>query len=86
MAKYSAVLSKRAQRQLDKLSNDVAAPIFLAILALEENPRPPGYKKLKGREGYRIRAGDYRVIYEIVDAQLVIDVITIGHRKDVYKT
>jgi len=48
---------------------------------LEENPRPPGSKKLKGRAGYRLRIGDYRVIYEIEDNILRVIVIDVGHRK-----
>ncbi|WP_223682274.1 type II toxin-antitoxin system RelE family toxin [Flavobacterium hibisci] len=55
------------------------------IYDLAENPRPQGYKKLKGRPGYRIRVGDYRVIYEIFDDVLLIDVIDLGHRKDIYE-
>jgi mRNA interferase RelE/StbE len=49
------------------------------------NPRPQGYKKLKGRDSYRIRIGDYRVLYDIFDNKLIIDVITLGHRKDIYE-
>ena len=48
-------------------------------------PRPQGYRKLKGRKGYRIRVGDYRVIYEIFDHILLIDVIDLGHRKEIYE-
>lgn len=84
MADYTIVLSKKAQKQLDKLSDDIAAPIFETIAGLENNPRPPGYIKLKGREGYRIRVGNYRVIYDIYDTELIVDVITLGHRKDIY--
>lgn len=84
MPKYTILLSKKAQKQLDKLSDTVANPIFKAIGGLEQNPRPMGCKKLKGREGYRIRIGDYRVIYEITDSKLIVDVITLGHRKDIY--
>jgi mRNA interferase RelE/StbE len=51
---------------------------------LGENPRPVGYKKLKGRNGYRIRTGNYRIIYDIFDTELVVDVITLGHRKSIY--
>jgi mRNA interferase RelE/StbE len=57
MPNYTAVLSKKAQKQLDKLSDNIAEPIIEAIAGLEENPRPDGYKKLKGRNGYRIRMG-----------------------------
>ena len=85
MAKYTVSLSKRAQKQLDKLSDAVAEPIFLAIEKLGDNPRPHGCKKLKGRNAYRIRIGDYRVIYEIFDAQLLVDVIDLGHRREIYE-
>ncbi len=49
------------------------------------DPRPHGYLKLKGREGYRIRIGNYRIIYEMIDDKLMVIVITISHRKDVYE-
>jgi mRNA interferase RelE/StbE len=84
MASYTILLSKKAQKQLDNLSNKIAEPILFAISKLEENPRPSGYKKLKGREGYRIRVGNYRVIYDIFESKLIVDIITLGHRKDVY--
>lgn len=84
MPDYTAVLFKKAQKQLDKLSNNIADPIFDAIARLEDNPRPSGYKKLKGRDGYRIRTGNYRVIYDILDTELIVDIIALGHRKDIY--
>jgi mRNA interferase RelE/StbE len=52
---------------------------------LGKNPRPVGYKKLKGRDGYRIRVANYRIIYEIIDQQLIVEVIALGHRKDIYQ-
>ena len=85
MAKYIIILSKKAQKVLDNLSDYIADPIIRIIATLEENPRPTGYKKLKGREAFRIRSGDYRIIYEIIDNKLIINVVTIGHRKDVYR-
>ena len=85
MPKYTALLSKKAQKQLDKLSDNIAEPIIDAIARLEENPRPAGYKKLKGRDGYRIRTGNYRIIYDIFDTKLIVDIITLGHRKDIYE-
>ena len=84
MPNYTAVLSKKAQKQLDKLSDTIAEPIIDAIAKLEENPRPVGYKKLNGRDGYRIRTGNYRIIYDIFDTELVVDIIALGHRKDIY--
>ena len=59
MANYTAVLSNKAQKALDKFSDHIADPILDAIAGLEENPKPTGYKKLKARDGYRIRVGDY---------------------------
>ena len=85
MSNYTIVLSKKAQKQLDKLPDNIAEPIFEAISLLENEPRPTGCKKLQGRDGYRIRIGNYRVIYEVYDTELVIDVVTLGHRKDIYE-
>ena len=85
MSDYTIVLSKKAQKQLDKLSDNIAEPILDAIAGLKENPKPIGCKKLKGRDGYRIRIGNYRIIYEIFESQLIIDIIALGHRKDIYK-
>jgi mRNA interferase RelE/StbE len=82
---YSIDFSRKAQKKLDKLSDVIANPILSAIGDLAENPRPKGYKKLKGRPGYRIRVGDYRVIYEIFNEILLIDVVDLGHRKDIYE-
>ncbi len=59
--------------------------ILARLAGLETNPRPPDVKKLKGRDAWRIRAGDYRVIYEIHDQRLEILVITIGHRREIYR-
>lgn len=84
MAKYTAVLTKKVQKQLDKLPDDIAELLFNAILSLEENPKPVGNKKLKGRDGYRVRIGNYRIIYDLFDKELIIDVIALGHRKDIY--
>ena len=55
------------------------------MMELEQDPRPAGCKKLKGRDDYRIRIGDYLVIYEIQDGKLIVTVITIGHRREVYE-
>jgi mRNA interferase RelE/StbE len=85
MPNYTAILSKKAQKQLDKLPDNIAEPIIEAIAGLEENPRPAGYIKLKGRDGYRIRTGKYRIIYDIIDTELIVDIITLGHRKDIYE-
>ena len=85
MANYTILLSKKAQKALDKFSDQIAEPILSDITNLQENPKPNGYKKLKGRDGYRIRMGDYRVIYDIFETELIVDVVTLEHRKDIYK-
>jgi mRNA interferase RelE/StbE len=69
---------------LDKLSDDIADELLDAIESLAANPRPSGCKKLKGREGYRIRKGDYRIIYNIIDNVLTVDIIAVGHRREIY--
>lgn len=82
---YSVILPRSVQKQLSKLDAGVAGRIEAALLELEGNPRPAGAKKLKGRDGWRIRIGDYRVVYEIHDQVLQIILIQIGHRRDVYR-
>jgi mRNA interferase RelE/StbE len=84
--KYTLILAKSVQKQLDKLSQDVSARIFRRLANLESNPRPPDCKKLKGSEAWRIRVGDYRIIYEIHDRQLLLIVIDAGHRRDIYRS
>jgi mRNA interferase RelE/StbE len=81
---YQVQIRKTAQKQLDKLPDDVAETLLDAIEALANNPRPNGYKNLKGRNGFRIRKGDYRIIYDIFDNILVVDIISVGHRRDIY--
>lgn len=85
MPNYTITLSKKAQKQLDDFSYNIAYPIMETIASLEQNPRPNGCKKLKGRDAYRVRTGNYRIIYEIFDTELIVDIITLGHRKDIYE-
>ncbi len=81
---YRLVIDRYAQKQLGKIPPPHFNRIVKAINDLAINPRPPGCKKLTGRAGYRIRVGDYRVIYNIEDKILTVFVIDIGHRKDIY--
>jgi len=81
---YSLNFSKQALKELEKINEPYYSNIKQSILNLTETPRPQGCKKLKGRDGYRIRVGNYRVIYDIFDTELVVDIITLGHRKDIY--
>jgi mRNA interferase RelE/StbE len=82
---YTVLILPYAQKQLGKLPGAVATRIEDKMMELEQDPRPPGCKKLKGRDAYRIRIGDYRVIYEIHDSRLVVIVITVAHRREVYE-
>ncbi|MGA2854997.1 MAG: type II toxin-antitoxin system RelE/ParE family toxin [Verrucomicrobiota bacterium] len=83
--RYCVILPKSVQKKLDRLPDDTANRVLARLAALETNPRPPDVKKLKGREGWRIRIGDYRVIYEIYDSTAQVIVITVGHRREVYQ-
>jgi mRNA interferase RelE/StbE len=81
---YSIEILRTAQKQLSKIEQSQQQRIIEAIRELATDPRPSGCKKLSGRPAYRIRIGSYRVIYEIQDKQLLIVVVTIGDRKNVY--
>lgn len=82
---YQVSIRPKVFKMLDKINEPVYSRIRAAIAALAGNPRPRGYKKLSGRPGYRIRVGDYRVIYEILDEVLVVEVIQLGRRGGVYE-
>ena len=81
---YSLTFAKGVLKDLVEIDEPFYSKIKAAIQALSENPRPFGYRKLKGRDGYRVRVGNYRVIYDITDALLIVMVIEVGNRKDVY--
>lgn len=81
---YAVQVAPSAVRQLHKLTPDARRRIHAAIELLAETPRPPGAKKLSGSSGdWRVRTGDYRIIYEIHDARLVVLVVAVGHRREI---
>lgn len=82
---YQVKIEKAAVKALEKIDEPHYSKLKKSILGLSKNPRPLGYKKLKGREGYRIRVGDYRILYDIIDEVLIVLVLELGHRKDTYK-
>ncbi len=82
---YEVKILRGAIKQLESLSPNDYYAVKSRILSLANKPRPSGYIKLKGRQGYRIRQGSYRIIYEIFDNILTVRIIRIGHRKDVYR-
>jgi len=81
---YAIEILRSAQKQLAKLDRKVQPRIIETIRQLAEEPRPQGCKKLSGRSAWRIRTGSYRIIYEIHDKKLLVLVVSIGDRKDVY--
>ena len=83
--KFQIILPKSVQKELDRLPDEIANRMLARLAGLETNPRPADVKKLKGRDAWRIRVGDYRVIYEIHDRILQIIVITVGHRREIYR-
>jgi mRNA interferase RelE/StbE len=82
---YTIEFRNKVLKALIKINEPHYSAIKKQIYDLADNPRPQGYKKLKGRTGYRIRVGNYRVIYEIFDNVLLIDVIDLGHRQEIYE-
>lgn len=83
--RYRIQLLPHAERELAALPSDAQQRVDAVIQALASNPRPPGVEKLAGEESlYRVRAGDYRVVYTIADALLVVLVVRVGHRGEVY--
>jgi len=82
---YAVDFASGAARQFRNLSEDIQNRLEPRINALADNPRPAGAKKLKGTEGYRLRVGDYRILYEIQDDTARVLIVTIGHRREVYR-
>lgn len=82
--RYEIRFRNRAKRALKTIPKQTQKRIFDSIKALADNPFPPGYKKLKGRDGYRIRQGNYRIIYEINQSEIYVLILAIGNRKDIY--
>jgi mRNA interferase RelE/StbE len=82
---YALFIERRAQRSLSRIVAQDRDRISSAIRRLADEPRPRGVKKLSGRDAWRIRVGDYRVLYEIHDERLVILVVDIGHRREIYR-
>lgn len=86
MGRYEIEVSGTAEKQLKKLPADDQLRVVRAVLALAEEPHPRGSRKLSGYDDvFRIRVGRYRVLYSVVESRLVIIILKVGHRKDVYR-
>ena len=82
---YSLVIKKSAERELRVLPKADVRRVTERIRGLAPNPRPPGNEKLSGQERYRIRQGDYRIVYAVDDDRHAVEVVKIGHRREVYR-
>jgi mRNA interferase RelE/StbE len=85
VARYKILIKPSAAKEIEAIpSKKDRQRIVDRILSLEENSRPPGCEKLSGQDKYRIRQGRYRIVYAIEDKNLLVFVVKVGHRKDVY--
>ena len=85
MGRYRLVFKKSVAKDLRGIPRNDIARILKCFDALSEDPRSPGCEKLSGRERYRMRQGIYRIVYEIRDDVLLVVVVRVGHRRDVYR-
>jgi len=82
---YAVSIPKAVGKEINALAGSARENVLKAISHLESAPRPPGCVKLQGRDGWRIRVGDYRVIYDIQDEQLIVLLIRVAHRREAYQ-
>lgn len=85
MASCKLLITRSAAKELEAIPSKDRGRIVAKIRGLADDPRPAGVEKLSGDHKYRIRQGDYRVLYEIADGQLIVTVVKIGHRREVYR-
>ena len=85
MAKYKIEIKRSAQKEIQSLPQQDAKRIVAKILTLAENPRGPDSKKLSSEERYRVRVGQYRILYEICDDILVVTIVKVANRKEAYR-
>ncbi len=85
MAQYNIVIRQSVSKDMKGIPKKVARRIISAIQALAEDPRPQGVKKLSGQERYRLRQGNYRILYEIADDKLIVCVVKVRDRRDAYR-
>jgi mRNA interferase RelE/StbE len=85
MPAYRIEVQRSAERDLDRRSTTLFDRISARLIALAEEPRPPGAEKLAGRDAFRIRVVDYRVVYEVDNSARVVVVMRVRHRRDVYR-
>ena len=82
---FEVRLKRSAEKELSRLPSKLRERIERRLLLLEDSPFPSGAKRLQGNDRFRLRVGDYRVLYEVNHALQVIEIVAIGHRRDVYR-
>ena len=82
---YALRILPRAEKELASLDAKPYESVKKRIYALREDPRPPGCRKLADQEAWRVRTGDYRIVYEIEDATRTVTILRVGHRKEIYR-
>jgi mRNA interferase RelE/StbE len=82
---YAVILRRAAEKELNRLPEKMHQRIARKLLELESSPRSHGTQKLQGHDGYRIRIGDYRVLYLVNDEAKTVEVLAVGHRREVYR-
>ncbi len=85
MAKYKITVKKSAAKELEEIPGKELRKIVRRIQSLVQNSRPHGSQKLSRQEQYRVRQGDYRIVYSIDDKDSIIDIVKIGHRREIYR-
>jgi len=85
VASYRLLIKPSAAREIEALPRRDRPRIVARISSLGRDPRPPGCERLSGRDQFRLRQGDYRILYEIQDLDLVVVVVRVGHRREVYR-
>lgn len=85
MKTYAIEVTRSARKELRKLEKGEGKLIAKAIYSLASNPRPAGVKKLVGQKAWRLRVSDYRVIYEIYDSKVLVIILKVAHRREVYR-
>ncbi len=82
---YRVELEPSAKRWLDKAERGVRRRVLTALVGLAENPRGPGVERLRSTDHYRLRVGDYRIVYELQEQRVLVLVLKIGHRREIYR-
>ncbi len=82
---YSITIKHSAEKEMDSLPEGTFDRVTEALLALEADPRPPGCRKLRGTNEFRIRVGPYRVLYVVNDKESMVEIMAVGHRREVYR-